>query len=47
MDGRKMKKIVVISLVLVGIFAGCSTKKINGNVDSITSDIGNVIQGKN
>lgn len=42
-----MKKIVLVSIFTSLLFVGCSAKKINENVDSITSDIGKMIEGGN
>jgi hypothetical protein len=32
-------KYLLLTLVTLSIFAGCTTKKINSNVDSITGDV--------
>jgi len=39
-----LKKLIVVSLVIVGILAGCSEKKFNDNVDSISNDVSKVFE---
>jgi len=41
-----MRKLFLISLVVVGVFSGCSEKKFNNNVDSISGDVSKVFEGK-
>lgn len=31
--------LILMMTVLVGVFAGCSAKKINENVDTVTEDV--------
>ena len=38
-----MKKIILLSAMLVVLFGGCSAKEINEGVDSVTGDITNAI----
>ncbi len=38
-------KYILSALTLIFILSGCSAKKINGNVDSISNDITNVFEG--
>lgn len=40
-----MIKFISISVFIVFIFSGCSAKKINENVESITDDISSVFEG--
>ena len=37
-------KILILSIAIISVFAGCSAKEINANVDSITGDISNLIE---
>jgi len=38
-----VKKLIILSSILAIILGGCSAKKINEGVDSVTSDISNAI----
>lgn len=35
----RIKVMSITLMVLVGVFAGCSAKKINENVDTVTEDV--------
>jgi len=38
-------KYILLTLTAFFLFSGCSTKQINGNVESITGDISNAFDG--
>jgi len=37
-------KTIILTLIALSIFAGCTAKEFNANVDSITSDISNTLE---
>jgi hypothetical protein len=42
---KRMKmKTLLLSIIAISIFSGCSTKEINDGVDSITNDISNAFE---